>query len=56
MGKARGERAGALAPGPTMPVPLIKARGQPRNMTENKNHCLAANPECGEWTGANLAG
>jgi hypothetical protein len=35
-----------------MPVPLIKARGQQRRMTENKNHCLAATPECGEWPGA----
>jgi hypothetical protein len=52
MGKTRGERVGALAPGPTMPVPLIKARGQQRKMTENKNHCLAATPECGEWPGA----
>jgi len=35
-----------------MPVPLIKARGQPRRMIENKNNCLAATPECGEWHGA----
>jgi len=35
-----------------MPVPLIKARGQPCRMTENKNHCPAATPECGEWHGA----
>jgi hypothetical protein len=35
-----------------MPVPLIKARGQPRRMIEIKIHCLAASPECGEWHGA----
>ena len=38
----------------TMPVPLIKARGQPGRMIENKLHCLAATTECGEWPGQAL--
>lgn len=36
MGKARGEGAGALAPGLTMPVPLIMERGQQRRMLKIK--------------------
>jgi len=39
---------------PTMPVPLIKARGQPGRMLENNPHCLAATTECGEWPGQAL--
>ena len=51
MGEGAGLEGVLLASVPTMPVPLIKARGQKCRMTENKNHCLAAIPGSGEWPG-----
>jgi len=54
MGEGAGLEGVLLASVPTMPVPLIKARGQKCRMTENKNHCLAAIPGSGEWPGQAL--
>ncbi len=54
MGESAGLEGVLLAPGPTMPVPLKKARGQPGRMLENNPYCRAAIPGGGEWPGQAL--
>jgi len=54
MGEGAGLEGVLFASVPTMPVPLIKARGQPGRMLENNFPCLAAIPGSGEWPGQAL--
>ena len=54
MGEGAGLEGGYFVSVPTMPVPLIKARGQPGRMIEINPYCRAAIPGCGEWPGQAL--
>jgi hypothetical protein len=54
MGEGAGLEGVYFVSVPTMPVPLIKARGQQCRVIENKKYCLAATTECGEWPGQAL--
>jgi len=54
MGKGAGLEGGYFVSVPTMPVPLIKARGLPGRMIGVNPYCRAAIPGGGEWAGQAL--